>query len=186
MTQNLMIFSHPNIAASIANINIINNLKQHMPDIKIHHLDKLYPNFRDLDIDAEQGALIHAKNIVLQFPFQWYSSPPALKNYLDLVLTYNFAYGPNGDKLKNKNLIVSITTGGPKEAYNALGYNHFKIDDFLLPFEQTAYLCGMNYQTPIISHNCSYQPEIKDSLDQIHAITKQHAILLKQSLDKLI
>jgi len=48
--------------------------------------------------------LLEHDRIVLQFPMYWYSMPPLLKKWLDDVLTYNFAYGSKGDKLKGKDL----------------------------------------------------------------------------------
>ncbi|MDN3684446.1 hypothetical protein QW180_15975 [Vibrio sinaloensis] len=36
--------------------------------------------------------------------------------------------------------------GGPAESYDPLGYNHFTVEQLLMPIQQTAYLAGMNYQ----------------------------------------
>ncbi|GAL26611.1 NAD(P)H oxidoreductase YRKL [Vibrio variabilis] len=46
--------------------------------------------------------MIKADVIVLQFPFYWYSMPALLKKWMDDVFSFNFAYGPEGDKLKVK------------------------------------------------------------------------------------
>ena len=44
-----------------------------------------------------QVALVAADTIVFQFPFYWYSVPPLLKEWIDLVLEHGFAYGLEGD-----------------------------------------------------------------------------------------
>ncbi|RTL87458.1 flavodoxin family protein [Ancylobacter aquaticus] len=62
-----------------------------------------YPDFT-IDVEREQQLLLEHDRIVLQFPMYWYSMPPLLKKWLDDVLTYNFAYGSKGDKLKGKDL----------------------------------------------------------------------------------
>ncbi|WP_315983290.1 NAD(P)H-dependent oxidoreductase [Aliamphritea spongicola] len=111
----------------------------------IRRLDSLYPDYR-IDVAAEQQALLEAEVIILQFPFYWYSVPALLKKWLDDVLAYDFAYGANGDKLKGKDLVLSFTIGGPEEAYDPQGYNHFPIAELIKPLQQTAYLAGMNFQ----------------------------------------
>ena len=78
----------------------------------------------------------------------WYSSPAILKQWKDLVLEFNWAYGPHGKVLHNKTVFNVITTGGSREVYCTEGYNTYTINEFLRPFEQTATLCGMNYLPP--------------------------------------
>ena len=51
-----------------------------------------YPDF-NIDVEKEQKLLLEHDRIVIQFPFYWYSCTPLLKKWLDVVLTYNFAYG---------------------------------------------------------------------------------------------
>ena len=66
------------------------------------------------------------------------------------MLEYGFAYGPNGTALRGKALQLSITAGGPIDSYAVSGYNHFPIEAFLPPYIQTAALCGMTWQEPLI------------------------------------
>ena len=71
-----------------------------------------------------------------------------MKEWIDLVLEHGWAFGHEGDALQGKILFNAITTGGPREAYRADGYNRYPIRQLLLPFEQTARLCGMRYLAP--------------------------------------
>jgi glutathione-regulated potassium-efflux system ancillary protein KefG len=90
--NNLIILSHPNYATSTANKAIIEKLMQTNPtNTQIRHLDQLYSGYA-INIQEEQQFLLAADNIILQFPFYWYSCPASLKNWLDQVLTFNFAY----------------------------------------------------------------------------------------------
>ena len=76
----------------------------------------------------------------------------------DVVLEFNWAYGPEGNALQNKTCLNAITTGGSKEVYCSAGYNSFTVEQFLRPFEQTAILCGMEYFPPFAvmgTHNLS-------------------------------
>lgn len=105
-----------------------------------------YPDFH-IDVAKEQALLVGHERIVLQFPFYWYSMPPLLKKWLDDVLTYDFAYGPQGDKLKGKDLQLVVSVGGREKFYS--GFDIFAtVPDLLRPFQLTANLTQMNYLQP--------------------------------------
>ena len=183
--KTLVILSHPQLDQSVANLAMIEEYKKSSLDITIHHLEATYSGY-DIDVAAEQQLLLDADTIVLQFPFYWYSSPPALKNWLDKVLTYDFAYGSNGDKLKGKNLLLSISAGSPKEAYNALGYNHFNIFELLRPFEQTAYLTQMRWHEPMYVYGSMYIPNISKAKESIKHNTREHAVRVLNYLNDIV
>jgi putative NADPH-quinone reductase len=182
--KTLVILAHPTLASSVANSTVIEQFKASGQDITIRHLDALYSDY-NINVEAEQAALMAADTIVLQFPFYWYSAPASLKNWIDKVFSFNFAYGPSGDKLKGKNLIISTTVGGPKEAYNPLGYNHFQVRDLLLPFEQTAYLSGLNYHEPIFTHSCVYIPGVYNVKEEVEERARNHANRVIKALEQL-
>ena len=105
-----------------------------------------YPDF-NIDVEREQLLLSEHDRVILQFPFYWYSMPPLLKKWLDDVLTYNFAYGPEGDKLKGKDLQLVVSVGGREKFYS--GFDIFTtVPDLLRPFQLTANLTQMNYLQP--------------------------------------
>lgn len=182
--RTLVIVSHPNLDSSVANNVIIDHLKKSSSLIKIRHLDSLYLDYK-IDVIAEQAELLLADTIVFQFPFYWYSSPAMLKHWLDQVLTFNFAYGPQGDKLKGKNLLISTTIGGPQSSYQPLGYNHFQVTELLRPFEQTAYLTGMNYLSPIFTHGCVYIPGVYNTKEEVEESAHTHAKRVLEFLAEL-
>nr|WP_287936835.1 NAD(P)H-dependent oxidoreductase [Algoriphagus sp.] len=41
-----------------------------------------------------------------------------------------------------------VTSGGSKDIYSPEGRNRYTIEEFLRPFEATAYLCLMRYLPP--------------------------------------
>lgn len=158
MTNTLIISGHPSINESTANRLIIENLKTAgMQEDQIRDLSQLYPDY-NINVKAEQEALLSADKIIFQFPFYWYSVPPILKQWIDAV----FTYGEGGDKLKGKSFIVSTTTGTPLEAYRHDGMNKHTMEEFLYPVEQTAKLCNMNYAEPVCSHSMMAQDDISD------------------------
>ena len=179
-----IILGHPKIDQSIANKLIINRLKAQRPEIEVRNIQALYPDYK-IDVKAEQDALLAADLIVLQYPFYWYALPAILKHWLDEVLTYNFAYGSKGDKLKGKKFQLSLTIGAAKEAYSALGHNHFRIEELLKPMEQTAYLCQMEYLTPICGHGMVFIPGVYNTRKLVEERAAKHAQKLLDRINKL-
>ena len=164
----LVILSHPSLEDSIANKTIIEELKNKVDNIDIRHLEKLYPDFK-IDVEAEQKALLDADIIIFQHPFYWYSTPAALKQWMDDVLSHGFAFGTDGDKLKGKHFMQSLTIGGPEESYSPLGYNHFTVEQLLKPIEQTIYLTEMVYHGFIHTHRNAYIEGAYNSRREVEA-----------------
>jgi len=146
MDKVLIIFAHPRLEKSRVNQMLIKHIPKR-DNITFHDLYERYPDF-NIDIEYEKDLLAKHKIIVWQHPFYWYSSPALLKQWIDMVLEFEWAYGPGGDALKDKVVMNVITTGGARESYQGTGYNSFTISEFLRPFEQTANLCKMIYLPP--------------------------------------
>jgi glutathione-regulated potassium-efflux system ancillary protein KefG len=135
--------------------------------ILFHDLYERYPDF-NIDIKAEQELLESHDIIVWQHPFYWYSIPPLLKQWIDMVLLYGWAYGPGGDALKGKVIFNAMSAGGRESVYAADGRNRFTIREFLAPLDQTARLCQLNYLPPFVIHGTHILTpgEIKEYAEQ--------------------
>lgn len=182
MSKVVVISGHPNLDESHTNKVVLEELSNKVESIDIRRLDTLYPDYQ-IDVEKEQAALIEADAVVFQFPYYWYSVPALLKKWIDDVFAFNFAFGPEGDKLKDKHFILSITVGGPEESYRPLGYNHFTIEQTLHPLEQLAYLSGMNYQKPVYTHGMVYIPGVYNKLEDVQAKARAHAERLAGRID---
>jgi glutathione-regulated potassium-efflux system ancillary protein KefG len=136
----------------------------------VNDLYEQYPTF-DIDIDREQALLLQHEYIILQHPFYWYSAPPLVKQWLDLVLEHGWAYGQHGTALAGKKMLSVITIGGQREAYTETGRNRYGVRQFLLPFEQTARLCNMTYLPPFVVHGTLHLtgPEVQYHMQQYRA-----------------
>ena len=146
----LVLFAHPAYERSRVNRHLIPAVRD-LPGVELRDLYELYPNF-DVDVDAEQEALLRHGVVALHHPLYWYSVPPLLKQWIDLVLEHGWAYGATGDKLRGKTIFHTFTAGGGQAAYQAGGYNRFPVRALTLAFEQTAFLCGMHYLPPFVVH----------------------------------
>jgi glutathione-regulated potassium-efflux system ancillary protein KefG len=142
----LVLFAHPKISDSIVQAQMLQAVSG-LEGVTIHDLYAAYPDFL-IDVDQEQALLLAHDLIVFQHPFYWYSTPAIIKEWLDLVLEHDWAYGARGTRLHGKFMMQAISTGGPEHFYQPQGRNRFAIRELLNPFNQTAYLCGMAYLEP--------------------------------------
>lgn len=149
-----IIQAHPAEHRSRINIKMVEAAKKN-ENVRILNLYNTYPDF-EINVKAEQQRLEAADIIILQHPMYWYSCPSLLKEWIDLVLEYGWAYGINETALKGKYFGSAITTGGDQESYSPSGVNRYSIDEFIRPFEATANFCGMNWMKPFLvqgAHN---------------------------------
>lgn len=148
--KTLVLIAHPNIDESRINKAWKEQLET-VEGVTVHALYEKYSNGQ-IDVEKEQELLLKHDRIVFQFPLYWYSSPSLLKEWQDQVLTYGWAYGSTGKKLHGKRFMIATSAGGPSEAYQAGGYNHYSMSELLKPFQAMANLTGMIYEAPFTLH----------------------------------
>ena len=146
----LVLFAHPALEKSRVNHRLAAAIRT-LPGVTFHDLYEEYPDF-GVDVRREQALLMEHEVLVLQHPFFWYSVPPLLKQWIDLVLEHGWAYGSEGTALAGKRLLSVISTGGREDAYRPGGHNRFTMGELLAPIEQTFVLCGMEYLPPMVVH----------------------------------
>ena len=79
------------------------------------------------DIEAEMQKTEACDLMVWQFPLWWFGLPAILKGWVDRVFASGRTYG--GDRFyengvfKGKRALLSVTTGGPAQAYEVGGFN---------------------------------------------------------------
>tara|TARA_A100000171_G_scaffold28217_1_gene26343 strand:- start:2246 stop:2848 length:603 start_codon:yes stop_codon:yes gene_type:complete len=156
MKNVLVLFAHPKFEHSKTNKALVDKI-QNREGVTFHDLYERYPDF-NIDLPKEKELLNTHDVIIWHHPFYWYNCPPLMKQWIDVVLEFNWAYGPKGNALQDKKCLNVITTGGTREVYCSSGNNHYSVNEFLRPFEQTARLCGMEYLPPFTvmgTHNLS-------------------------------
>lgn len=151
MEKTLIIFTHPALEKSRANRALIEGISD-LDGVTVHDLYEVYPDFH-IDREREQALLEEHPRIVWQHPFYWYSTPSLMKEWFDVVLEYGWAYGKDGRALEGKTVKSVITTGASCEAYCREGDNGHSVEELLRPLEQTARLCGMTYETPMVFYS---------------------------------
>lgn len=158
----LILFAHPALEKSHVNILLIDSL-QSLDAVTFVDLYQEYPD-HDIDIQVQQELLLQHQLICFHHPFFWYSTPPILKEWQDLVLEHGWAYGSHGNMLMGKDFMNIVSTGGKADAYTEAGYNGRTVRELLAPIEQTATLCKMNFLAPFIIHGTHSITE-----DEVHS-----------------
>lgn len=148
MARVLILFAHPLLERSRVHRRLVGDLPTGH-EVTFHDLYEAYPRL-DIDVQREQELLVEHDVIVFQFPFYWYSTPPILKQWQDLVLEHGWAYGSKGNALQGKTFASVLSAGGTEAAYCSAGKNRFTVRQLLAPIEQTAILCGMRYLPPLV------------------------------------
>ena len=175
MKKVLILFAHPKFEQSRSNKALLQQV-QYREGVTVHDLYEEYPHFH-IDVEHEKSLLQKHDIIIWQHPLYWYSCPALMKQWIDLVLEFGWAYGEDANALKGKTCFNVITTGASREVYCSSGTNGFSLNEFLRPFEQTAKLCEMEYLPPYAlmgTHTLNAQQ------------LKKQALGYGQLLDKLI
>lgn len=91
------------------------------------------------EIEAELRKLEACDLLIMQFPMWWFGMPAILKGWVDRVMAMGRTYGYGSlyrtGKFRGKRALLSLTTGGPQEAYRKGGFNG-DIDAILRPIQR--------------------------------------------------
>jgi glutathione-regulated potassium-efflux system ancillary protein KefF len=150
MSETLVIYAHPSPRHSTVTRDLLTVFTAR-DDVRVHSLYDLYPAF-DIDVEAEQQALLAARNIIWLAPVYWYSMPALMKHWIECVLTHGWAYGKGGQALIGKRLWWVTSVGAAEQEYDASGSHFRPFADFIAPVEGTARYCGMQWLPPFIVH----------------------------------
>lgn len=149
--KTLVVVGHPQLADSGTQQFL--KVAAELPTVTWH------PVSEPVAIEQEQQLLQQADRIILQFPLYWYSAPALLKNWLDQVLTRQFAYPAAGGNLVGKSLGIVVTLGSPARQFKAGGDEQFTISELMAPFQALANKLKMNYLPTFVVDQFGYQSE---------------------------
>lgn len=143
--KTLIVVAHPNLKDSVINKKWMTEVAKY-PDLYTVH--SLYQTYTDgvIDVEREQRLIEQHDSIILQFPVYWFNSPPLLKQWLDEVFTYGWAYGStSGHKLRGRKFALAVSAGIKENDLSSDGRYQHSMQEILLPFEMTAKYVGAHY-----------------------------------------
>jgi len=170
----LLILAHPYYAQSIANKAIVEELVKTYPDLEVRDIFQLYPDYQ-INVSAEQEALLRHDTIILQYPMFWFNMPAILKLWFDEVFTYQFAYGSQGDKLKDKKVIISMTVGQTEA--NMVSDQENLIDSFLKAVQYSIQYTQMQLSNTFLLYDVSPLSGNAESEIKLKAVEHGHKVL---------
>lgn len=159
MKSILLILAHPRMDESRVNSRLIKVASQ-LDFVTLVDIAEEYPD-GIIDVPAQQALLDQHDIIVFQHPLYWYAMPALGKQWMDTVLQYNWAYGPQAQALQGKLWLSAITTGGGQRSYADDGRHAMQTLDYLLPIRKAAELCQMTFLPPFIvngAHKLAHYP----------------------------
>ncbi|WP_119393770.1 NAD(P)H-dependent oxidoreductase [Salinibius halmophilus] len=159
MKSILLILAHPRLDESRVNCRLAKVASQ-LEFVTLVDIAEDYPD-GVIDVDAQQSLLTQHDIVVFQHPLYWYAMPALGKQWMDTVLTYNWAYGPNGEALKDKLWLSAVSTGGGQRSYAPDGRHRRPTVDYLLPIKHAVELCQMRCLPPFIvngAHKLAHYP----------------------------
>ena len=163
MSNILIISGHTDLEHSVVNKEILNILHSKLPNAEIVKLDSLYPNFQ-IDEKKEQERVKKADIILFVFPLFWYAAPAPISRWLEKTFTHGFAYTSKGGLLKGKTLIVSVSSGCPKDYFSKTGLFGYTIDDLMGGFKCTCTFSAMNFGGVVLLDDVSYLSRINPEM----------------------
>jgi len=159
MNKATLLNFHPSPSRSKANARLLSAVAGRT-DIRIVSMRERYPEgIKDLNEDGAREIEImrSTRNLILQFPVQWYSVPGLLKDWLDVVLTRAYYIHPHteGVTLSSLNVWLAMTAGNTPDAYTEHGQNGFQMDDILTPLKAVAFRAGWAWHSPYILYGAN-------------------------------
>jgi len=112
------------------------------PDYLKLQLEEMHATERDgfaANLEAEMAKVEACDLMIWQFPLWWFGLPGILKGWVDRVFAMGRTYGGgriyDSGVFRGKRAVLSLTTGGPREAYTPEGFNG-DIDGILRPIQR--------------------------------------------------
>ena len=129
--KTLIFVAHPDLEKSVVNKEWVEAIRRELPDVDVHILHEARRQ-KEFDVRAEQKLVDSYDNIVFQFPVYWFNCPALLKQWMDDVLTPDWAYMENF-ALEGKKIAMAVSAGSSAEDYSPNGSVGKNMEDVLQP-----------------------------------------------------
>ncbi|MDC3418012.1 NAD(P)H-dependent oxidoreductase [Aquibacillus salsiterrae] len=129
--KTLVIITHSEMSESKIN-SFLKDKIMGDTNFTVHDLYEQYPDER-INKKAEQQLLIVHERIIFQFPNYWYSYPPLLKKWFDIVLERGWAFRGK-HALAGKEFGIAVSSGFTPNDYRFDGLHRHTLDQVMSPF----------------------------------------------------
>ena len=134
--KTLVSVAHPDLEKSVVNRRWVDEAEKHPEHFTVHRLYQTYPD-EQIDIAREQALVEQHGTLVLQFPIYWFGCPSLLKKWMDQVLAFGWAFGPQpeADKMRGRKVALAVSAGIQQADFSPEGTYGHTLGELLLPFE---------------------------------------------------
>lgn len=145
--KTLVVVTHPDMEKSVINRRWAEELKKHPERFTVHELYREYPDGR-IDVRREQALVEAHGSLILQFPVYWFSCPSLLKKWMDEVLAFGWAFGPQpgADKMKDRKVALAVSAGVQAEDFGPQGKYRYTLDEMVVPFKAMCLYVDASFQ----------------------------------------
>lgn len=141
----LVLYAHPRPERSVANRRL-KRVAEGISGVTVADLYAEYPTY-DIDVKREQARLEAHDVLIFQHPVYWFSAPALVKEWVDRVVTFNWALGER-EAMKGKIYLHAVTTAASHGVFAKDVTGRAALRAQFHPFEAMAGLCGMRYLPP--------------------------------------
>lgn len=142
MKKTVIFIDHPHFDSSVVNRRWAEELRKYPDEFVVHNLQSVYPR-GVIDPAVEHSLIENNESLIFEFPLYWYNCPPLLKQWFDIVLTKDWAYG-KAHRLEGRKVALAVSCGGSQKDYG--GENAEKtLEQYLKPFTQSFAYCRAEY-----------------------------------------
>jgi len=178
MTQTpraLIVFADPSLHRSRISRRVADAAAS-LPGVQVQDLYQLYPDFY-IDVRRERALLLEAPLVVFVFQMAWYAMPALMKEWCDTVLKQEWIGAGAPGRLAGKSAFAAVACNSRHDDYQAGGMHGRPLAEFLVPLEQTARACGMDWLEPHVFYGADHpdQGAADDHAAQLRRLLAVHA-----------
>lgn len=175
--KTLIICDHPAFYQSVVNRRWLDEVKKYPDEFLIHNLQSSYPQGK-IDPSKEHSLLENNGPVVLQFPLYWFNSPPMMKQWMDVVLSLDWAYGSKF-KLTGKKIALAVTCGASELTYTRDGDIGLSVEELLNSFIISIRFCKAEYAGLFAFYGANDSGN-KDNISSISVSARNYVDFLKE------
>ncbi len=131
--KKLILIAHPRPAESVVHKRWLEEAGKYPELFTLHNICTAFPDGR-IDIRQEQQRIDQHDELIIQFPFFWFSCPPLLKQWQDEVILRGWAFG-GGSSMQGKRVRLVVSAGMREFSYSHQGRMACTLAELLLPYQ---------------------------------------------------
>lgn len=175
--KTLILLAHPNIHQSVVHKRWLEEVKQYQNDFTVHDIYAEYPDW-DINVKREQQLIEAHDELIIQFPFFWFSCPPLLKKWQDEVISGGWAFR-GGKSFQDRRVRLVVSAGMRKDAYSHAGFMSCTLDELLLPYKCVCRFISGKYDGFHAFYGTQDDANDSEYLNKVEMNTKDYISFLK-------